>query len=37
MPDECMPYELLWLLPPESRPGFNPMQGRVLYLDPREA
>ena len=37
MPDECMPYELLWLLPPESRPGFNPMQGRVLHLDPREA
>ena len=37
MPDELMPYELLWLLPPESRPGFNPVQGRVIHLDPRKA
>ena len=37
-PDEPMPYELLWLLPPSQSPSaFRPRQGRVLHLSPREA
>jgi predicted metal-dependent peptidase len=37
-PDEPMPFELLWLLPPAQPPvDFRPRQGRVLHLTPREA
>jgi predicted metal-dependent peptidase len=37
-PDEPMPFELLWLLPPSQSPSaFRPRQGRVLHLTAREA
>lgn len=36
-PDEALPFELLWLLPPQSQPAFRPRQGRVIHLSPREA
>jgi predicted metal-dependent peptidase len=34
-PDEALPFELLWLLPPQSQPSFRPRQGRVMHLCPR--
>jgi predicted metal-dependent peptidase len=36
-PGETMPYELLWLLPPQPNTAFRPAQGRVLHLSSREA
>jgi predicted metal-dependent peptidase len=36
-PGETMPYELLWLLPPQPQTVFRPAQGRVLHLSSREA
>jgi len=35
-PDEALPFELLWLLPPQSGTSFRPRQGRVLHLSPRK-
>lgn len=37
LPDEAMPYDILWLLPQQSSSDFRPRQGRVLSLSPTEA
>ena len=37
VPDEPLPYELLWLLPPGSTQTFAPPHGRVLHLTHTEA
>jgi predicted metal-dependent peptidase len=37
VPDESLPFALLWLLPPGASADFRPGQGRVLHLSPREA
>jgi hypothetical protein len=37
VPEETLPYELLWLLPPGASVDFRPGQGRVVHLSPREA
>jgi predicted metal-dependent peptidase len=35
-PDEPLPFELLWLLPPQSQSAFRPRQGRVMHLSARK-